>query len=216
MSGRPGVPDPGISRRVRMPSECQLGGPWHSVEPVDLAIHRTLYQCRARCVVRDRPVDRVVLRDVTAVGEIGKGLHHVRVIVIDRTTDMRIGPGRLPLTGRPRPLRCRRSTNGSLRPNWPPNSRIPRRHALCRGPCGPRGCTVWPMSSDAHLCLVCQSGFDPDDEVLRATHSSSEMVGVEQVSRKETRYAHVDEEQQVLALGGWTVVDRGPLHDFPP
>jgi hypothetical protein len=72
------------------------------------------------------------------------------------------------------------------------------------------------MSSVVHLCLVCQSGFDPDDEVLRAVHTSFEMVGGEDVSRKETRYAHVDEEQQVRALGGWTVVDRGRLHDFPP
>jgi hypothetical protein len=72
------------------------------------------------------------------------------------------------------------------------------------------------MSSVVHLCLVCQSGFDPDDEVLRAIHTSSEMVGGEQVRREETRYAHVDEEQQVSALGGWTVVDRGRFHDFPP
>ena len=72
------------------------------------------------------------------------------------------------------------------------------------------------MSSVGHLCLVCQSGFDPDDEVLRAVRASSETVGGREVSRDETRYAHVDEEQQVLALGDWTVVDRGPLHDFPP
>ena len=63
------------------------------------------------------------------------------------------------------------------------------------------------MSSVVHLCLVCQSGFDPDDEVLRAVHTSFERVGGEDVSRKETRYAHVDEEQQVLALG---LDGRGP------
>ena len=72
------------------------------------------------------------------------------------------------------------------------------------------------MSSVAHLCLVCQSGFDPDDEVVRVTHTSSEMVGGEQVSREETRYVHVEEEQQVRALEGWTVGDRGRFHDFPP
>lgn len=72
------------------------------------------------------------------------------------------------------------------------------------------------MSSVVHLCLVCQSGFDPDDEVIRATHTSSETVGGEVISRHETRYAHVEEEQQVLALGGWTVSERGRLHDFPP
>ena len=42
------------------------------------------------------------------------------------------------------------------------------------------------------------------------------MIGGQQVSRDETRYAHVDEEEQVLALPGWTIVDRGRLHDFPP
>jgi len=72
------------------------------------------------------------------------------------------------------------------------------------------------MSSAVHMCLVCQSGFDPDDEVLRAVRTSSEIVGGEEVSRDETRYAHVSEEQEVLAVGGWTVVDRGRLHDFPP
>lgn len=72
------------------------------------------------------------------------------------------------------------------------------------------------MSSAEHICLVCQSGFDPDDEVIRAVHTTSELVGGQEVSRTETRYAHVDEEQQILALGGWTVVDRGLLHDFPP
>ena len=72
------------------------------------------------------------------------------------------------------------------------------------------------MSSVGHLCLVCQSGFDPDDEVLRAVRTSSENVSGREISRNETSYAHVDEEQQLLALGDWTVVDRGPLHDFPP
>jgi hypothetical protein len=72
------------------------------------------------------------------------------------------------------------------------------------------------MSSVEHLCLVCQSGFDPDDEVLRAVRSTSEIVGGQEVSREETAYAHVDEEQQVAALGGWTVVGRGSFHDFPP
>ena len=72
------------------------------------------------------------------------------------------------------------------------------------------------MSTVPHLCLVCQSGFEPDDEVLRATHTTSEMVGGQQLSRDETRYAHADEEEQVLALSGWAIVDRGRLHDFPP
>ena len=72
------------------------------------------------------------------------------------------------------------------------------------------------MSSVVHLCLVCQSGFDPDDEVIRAVHTSSEMVGGQEVRSQETRYAHADEEQQVQALEGWTVTERGRLHDFPP
>ena len=72
------------------------------------------------------------------------------------------------------------------------------------------------MSDIGHVCLVCQSGFDPDDEVLRATRTSSEVVGGQEITRTETAYAHVGEEQQVEALAGWTVVDRGLLHDFPP
>ena len=72
------------------------------------------------------------------------------------------------------------------------------------------------MSNVRHLCLVCQSGFDPDDEVLRAIRTSSEIVGGQEITRQETRYAHAEEEQQVRALEGWTVVGRGPLHDFPP
>lgn len=72
------------------------------------------------------------------------------------------------------------------------------------------------MSSTGNLCLVCQSGFDPDDEVLRAVRTSSEIVDGQEISREETAYAHVGEEQQVAALGGWTVVGQGPYHDFPP
>ena len=72
------------------------------------------------------------------------------------------------------------------------------------------------MSTVAHVCLVCQSGFDPDDEVIRAVHTSTDMVGGQEISRTETRYAHVDEEQEVLALGGWMITGRGLLHDLPP
>ncbi|HET9084427.1 MAG TPA: hypothetical protein VFN41_08480 [Candidatus Limnocylindrales bacterium] len=72
------------------------------------------------------------------------------------------------------------------------------------------------MSSVVHLCLVCQSGFDPDDEVIRAVHTSFEKVDGQEIGNEEIRYAHVNEEQQVQALGGWTVTDRGRLHDFPP
>jgi hypothetical protein len=72
------------------------------------------------------------------------------------------------------------------------------------------------MSSVSHICLVCQSGFDPDDEVLRAVRQTSETIDGQEVSREDVRYAHVGEEEAILALGGWTVVARGLLHDFPP
>jgi hypothetical protein len=68
------------------------------------------------------------------------------------------------------------------------------------------------MSSVSHLCLVCQSGFDPDDEVLRAIHTAFEMVGGEEISREETRFAHVHEKQAV-ERAGWTVTDQGKLRD---
>ena len=65
------------------------------------------------------------------------------------------------------------------------------------------------MSSVVHLCLVCQSGFDPDDEVLRAVHTSFERVGGEDVSRKETRYAHVDACDDYVTLGSEAKGSRG-------
>ena len=98
--------------------------------------------------------------------------------------------------------------------------RDPQEHRgrhVCQRPSARTGsCYRQAMSSVGHICLVCQSGFDPDDEVLRATRTSTETVGGQEISPEETRYAHIEEEQEVVALGGWTVVDRGPLHDFPP
>jgi hypothetical protein len=72
------------------------------------------------------------------------------------------------------------------------------------------------MSSNSvvHTCLTCGTSLDPDDEVVRAVQQSFDHVGGKEVGLKQTRYVHIGEEAQVVALGGWTLMDRGRLRDL--
>jgi hypothetical protein len=65
-----------------------------------------------------------------------------------------------------------------------------------------------------HTCLTCGTVLDPDEEVVRAIQDSFDDVGGQEVSHRQTRYVHVGDEAQVMALGGWTIMDRGRLRDL--
>jgi len=52
------------------------------------------------------------------------------------------------------------------------------------------------------MCLVCETPLDPDDDVIQFVHTSSD---------GRTGYAHIDEDAQVMALGGWMITRRGRL-----
>ena len=47
------------------------------------------------------------------------------------------------------------------------------------------------------------------DDVLTAAHERSK-------ARAERDWATADRLRSEIEAAGWTVVDRGPLHDFPP
>jgi hypothetical protein len=70
------------------------------------------------------------------------------------------------------------------------------------------------MNSTAQMCLVCETPLDPDEDVIWAIQDSYDHVGGRDVQVKRTGYAHVDEDAQVMALGGWTVMGRGRLRDL--
>ena len=160
-SGRewpPRVPDPGISRCVRMPSECQLGGPWHSVQKVRSTSRYTELSTNVVPVASFV----IVLWTAWSPRRHSRRRNRQRPSPCQghrhRSHDRYAHWSGPPTVDRPPPPPSLASiANGSLRPNWPPNSRIPRRYALCRGPCGPRGCTVWPMSSDAQTFALSAS-----------------------------------------------------------
>ena len=68
------------------------------------------------------------------------------------------------------------------------------------------------MNTAVHVCLVCETPLDPDDEVIQAVHASS--VGGDGMTHRQTAYVHVGEDAQVIALGGWTISGRGRLRDL--
>jgi hypothetical protein len=69
-------------------------------------------------------------------------------------------------------------------------------------------------SSVVYTCLTCGTPLDPDDEVVGAIQQSFDHVGRKGDAHKESRYVHAGEEAQVVALGGWTLMDRGRLRDL--
>ena len=61
------------------------------------------------------------------------------------------------------------------------------------------------MDNAVQMCLVCETPLDHDDDVIQFAHASSDgRMG----------YAHIDEDAQVMALGGWTMTRRGRLRDL--
>jgi hypothetical protein len=70
------------------------------------------------------------------------------------------------------------------------------------------------MDSAAQMCLVCQTPLDPDDEVIQAVHGSPADLGGQGAGYTRASYAHLDEDAQIMALGGWTIVGRGRLRDL--
>jgi hypothetical protein len=70
------------------------------------------------------------------------------------------------------------------------------------------------VNSAVHMCLICETPLDPDDEVIWAVRDPSDVIDGEMAAHKHPDYAHVDEEAQVMALGGWTVMGRGRLSDL--
>ena len=58
------------------------------------------------------------------------------------------------------------------------------------------------MDNAVQMCLVCETPLDPDDDVIQFVHTSSD---------GRTGYAHIDEDAQVMALGGWMITRRGRL-----
>ena len=63
------------------------------------------------------------------------------------------------------------------------------------------------MDNAVQMCLVCETPLDPDDDVIQFVHTSSD---------GRTGYAHIDEDAQVMALGGWMITRRGRLRDLTP
>lgn len=61
------------------------------------------------------------------------------------------------------------------------------------------------MDNAVQMCLVCETPLDPDDDVIEFAHTSS---------AGRTGYAHIDEDAQVMALGGWSITRRGRLRDL--
>ncbi len=61
------------------------------------------------------------------------------------------------------------------------------------------------MDDAVQMCLVCQTPLEPDEEVIQFVHGSS---------AGRTGYAHIHEDAQVMALGGWTLAGRGRLRDL--
>ena len=61
------------------------------------------------------------------------------------------------------------------------------------------------MDNAIQICLVCETPLDPDDDVIQFVHTSSD---------GRTGYAHIDEDAQVMALGGWIITRRGRLRDL--
>jgi len=70
------------------------------------------------------------------------------------------------------------------------------------------------MDDAVQMCLVCQTPLDADDEVIQAVHGSSGDVEGQRRSDERAAYAHVGEDAQIMALGGWTIVGRGRLRDL--
>ena len=70
------------------------------------------------------------------------------------------------------------------------------------------------MDSTVQMCLVCQTTLDPDEEVIQAVSDSSGDARGEGMAHRPTAYAHVGEDAQVIALGGWTISGRGRLRDL--
>jgi hypothetical protein len=61
------------------------------------------------------------------------------------------------------------------------------------------------VDNAVQMCLVCETPLDPDDDVIEFAHASS---------AGRTGYAHIDEDAQVMALGGWSITRRGRLRDL--
>lgn len=70
------------------------------------------------------------------------------------------------------------------------------------------------MEDAVQMCLVCQTPLDPDEEVIGAIPGSSGDVGGPWGTDGRAAYAHVGEDAQIMALGGWTIVGRGRLRDL--
>ena len=68
------------------------------------------------------------------------------------------------------------------------------------------------MNDAVQMCVVCQTPLDPDEEVIQAVRVPSDHV--RGGGGRQTVYAHVGEDAQVMALGGFTVASRGRLRDL--
>lgn len=70
------------------------------------------------------------------------------------------------------------------------------------------------MDDAVQMCLVCQTPLEPDEEVIAAFRGSSGDVGGQRSADGRAAYAHVGEDAQIMALGGWTIVGHGRLRDL--
>jgi hypothetical protein len=68
------------------------------------------------------------------------------------------------------------------------------------------------VNDAVQMCVVCQTPLEPDEEVIQAVRRPSDHGG--DVVGRQTVYAHVGEDAQVMALGGWTITGRGRLGDL--
>ena len=69
------------------------------------------------------------------------------------------------------------------------------------------------LESTIHICLVCRSRLEPDETVVQAYRESSDWVGGEEVTHRETRFAHPSEAQSVTQMG-WRVTATGILREL--
>jgi hypothetical protein len=69
------------------------------------------------------------------------------------------------------------------------------------------------LESTIHICLVCRGRLEPDETVVEATHESSESIGGEEVTHRETRFAHPSEAESVTQMG-WRVTATGILREL--
>jgi hypothetical protein len=69
------------------------------------------------------------------------------------------------------------------------------------------------LESTIHICLVCRGRLEPDETVIQATHESSDWIGGEEVTNRETRFAHPSETESVTQMG-WRVTATGIFREL--